>query len=306
MSKVSVIIPVFNGERYIGNAIRSVFKQSYSDFEIVVVDDGSTDQTAEIVQALGEKVVYRRQSNAGPIVARNLGVASSSGKFVAFLDHDDLWHPDKLEKQVSILDRHSDIGLVCSEVNNIDEEEKPIHRKTWGQRRKIKGDLVGDLHALLNRRFPVAVPSTWLIRRSLLERVGSFDATLPFGGYGELDFFAKLAEFSKICFMTTPLVEYRVRQSGITREKEAEMYANYILVLDKLWQRWKDQPDRRALLLGLYGRYWFKKGREYLKAGDFSSAARFLKTAIRFRPFYIRPWLSLFRLYLTKQIAHPG
>lgn len=303
MAQVSVIIPVFNGESYVRAAIESVWNQTYGDSEIVVVDDGSTDRTRDIVQSIGEKVIYKRQSNSGPIAARNLGIALSSGEYVAFLDHDDLWYSDKLEKQVSILESYPEVGLVCSEVDNIDEGGQPIIRKTWAQRRSIKRDLLGDLYALLNRRFPVAVPSTWLVRRRILEKVGNFDPTLPFGGYGEFDFFAKLAEDSKIYFMISPLVKYRVRQSGITKEKEAEMYANYLLVLDKLWQRWKNQPDLRALLLKLYGRYWFKKGREYLKQEDFGSARRFLETAVRFRPFYVRPWLSLLHLRVKKWSA---
>lgn len=295
MRKVSVVIPVFNGERFIKDAIDSVLNQTYEGFEIIVVDDGSTDRTGEILRAMGKKITYKYQSNTGPIAARNVGIESSSGEYIAFLDHDDLWYPDKLERQVAILDGHSTIGLVCSEVDNIDEDGNPLQKRTWAQRRRIKGDLVGNLQMLLKRKFPVAVPSTWLVRRNILEKVGRFDAGIPFGGYGELEFCAKIADESKIYFMTRPLIQYRVREGQITKEREVEMYGNYILVLDKLWQRWADEPERRALLLKLYGRYWFKKGRECLKKRDFRSANRFLITAVRFRPLYVRPWLSLLR-----------
>jgi len=303
MTKVSVVIPVFNGERFIRDAIESILRQTYRDFEIVVADDGSTDGTADIVRGLGEKIVYKRQNNTGPIAARNLGVANSSGDYVAFLDHDDLWYPDKLEKQVDILDRRADVGLVCSEVDNISEESQPIARKTGAHRRGIRDDLVGDLRALLERKFPVTVPSTWVVRRRLLEQAGGFDAGLPFGGYGELEFCARIAECSRIYFMMGATVQYRVREGGITKQKEAEMYANYILVLDKLWQRWQEHPDRRALLLKLYGRYWFKKGRERLMTRDYDAAACLLMNAVRFRPFYVRPWLSLVRLHVGRCLS---
>ena len=300
MPRVSVVIPVFNGERFIKEAICSVLSQTYQGFEIIVVDDGSTDRTREIVLAIGEKIVYKYQSNSGPSGARNLGISSGSSEYVAFLDHDDRWYPDKLERQVPILDRSPKIGLVCGEVHNVDEEGNLLEKRTWVQRRGIKNDLVGNVKTLLKRKFPVAVPSTMLVRRNLLEKVGRFDADIPFGGYGELEFCAKIAEYAQIYYMTKPLAQYRVRQGQITEQKQKELYANYILVLDKLWQRWKDAPDRRDLLLKLYGRYWFKRGRESLEKRDFNSAARFLITAVNFRPFYIRPWLLLLRLQLVR------
>lgn len=305
MPKVSVVIPVFNGERFIKDAIDSVLAQTFKDLEVIVADDGSTDGTQGVVQGIAGKVIYKRQANAGPVAARNLGVAHSSGEYVAFLDHDDLWYPDKLEKQVAILDRHADIGLTCSEVDNINEEGHSLAKKTWAERRGIRSELVGDLHALLNRKFPVTVPSTWLVRKSLVDQVGRFDATVPFGGYGELEFCARIAEHSRIYFTPESLVQYRVREGGITKQKEAEMYGNYILVLDSLWRRWQDRPDRRALLMKLYGRNWFKKGRESLEQGDFDSARRFLIAAVRIRPFYIRPWLALLRLLLQGCLRQP-
>ena len=303
MPKVSVIIAVFNGERFIRSAVESVLSQTYRDFEIVVADDGSTDRTGEIIRKLGHRIVYKRQTNAGPVAARNLGVASSSGEYVAFLDHDDLWCGDKLERQVGILDRSSDVGMVCSEVDNITEEGRPIRRKTWAQRRGIRGDLIGNFNALLRRSFPVTVPSTWVIRRALLDKLGHFDPDIPFGGYGELEFCARLAEYSLIYFVNASLVQYRVREGGITKQREAEMYANYVLVLDKLWQRWRDQPDRRGLLLRLYGRYWFKRGREKLRAGDYDAAAKLLASAVCFRPFYLRPRLWLLGLQVRRCFA---
>ncbi len=303
MRKVNVIIPVYNGERFIKEAVDSVLSQTFEDFEMIVVDDGSTDQTKEIINEVYKNIIYKYQLNAGPSAARNMGIASGSSEYVAFLDHDDRWYPEKLAKQVAILDNDSTVGLVCGEVNNINEDGNLIKKKTWAERRRIKSDLLGNVQSLLRRKFPVAVPSTMLVRRHLLEKVGRFDDKIPFGGYGELEFCAKIADYSKIYFMIQPLVEYRIRHGQITSEKESELYANYVLVLDKLWQRWRDEPEKRALLLKLYARYWFKRGRERLKESDFDSAARFLVGALRFRPLYIRPWLSLLRLQVKKRLS---
>ena len=97
-SLISCIVPVYNGERYLGEALDSILAQTYRPLEIIVVDDGSTDGTAEVVAIYGDQVRYLKQVNGGPAATRNLGLSSSNGEFVAFLDQDDLCHPEKLER----------------------------------------------------------------------------------------------------------------------------------------------------------------------------------------------------------------
>jgi glycosyltransferase involved in cell wall biosynthesis len=116
---VSVVIPAFNAARYLGEALDSVFGQTLTDLELVVVDDGSTDETPQVVQGYGSRVRYVRQPNAGVASARNRGVAESSGRYVAFLDADDVWLPGKLERQLEALAArpsarvcHSDFDLM--------------------------------------------------------------------------------------------------------------------------------------------------------------------------------------------------
>lgn len=103
---ISAIIPVFNRERYIGDAIDSVLRQTYPALEIIVVDDGSTDRTAEIVKSYGNRVRYVHRPNGGPAAARNQGLALARGEWIAFLDSDDLWTENKLETQVSYMQAH--------------------------------------------------------------------------------------------------------------------------------------------------------------------------------------------------------
>jgi glycosyltransferase involved in cell wall biosynthesis len=111
---VSALIPTYNAGHLVVRAIESVLAQSSPASEIVVVDDGSTDDTAERVAAFGESVRYVAQPNAGASAARNLGIASSRGEFVAFLDADDVWHPRKLEAQLEALARHPDLGMLSA------------------------------------------------------------------------------------------------------------------------------------------------------------------------------------------------
>ena len=109
---VSAIIPVFNGERYLAHALESILAQTYRPLEILVVDDGSTDRSAEVAHRFGPAIRYIYQANAGAGAARNRGIALSTGDFVAFLDQDDLWAPDKLACQMDVLRADAPVGMV--------------------------------------------------------------------------------------------------------------------------------------------------------------------------------------------------
>ena len=115
---ISCIVPVFNGERYLGKALESILKQTYQPLEIIVVNDGSTDGTAAVAARYGDQIHYVRQNNAGAPTARNLGLSVARGEFVAFLDSDDLWHPEKLERQMARFDACPQIDLCVTYVQN--------------------------------------------------------------------------------------------------------------------------------------------------------------------------------------------
>ncbi|HEV8342726.1 MAG TPA: glycosyltransferase [Candidatus Binatia bacterium] len=305
MPKVSVIIPVLNGERFVRDAIESVLSQTFQDFEIIVVDDGSTDRTGEVVKTFGSKVIYKYQANAGADKAYNEGIAIGSGESFAFLDHDDRWYPDKLATQVALLDLHSHVGLTYSEVDDVDEGGRPIRKRTWAERRGVHHDLVGDFRAVLKRKFPVAVPSAMMIRREILEKIGGFDCNLPAaGGYGDVEMCVLAGEISRLYFMVRPLAQYRVHKWQMTHQRRDEMYVNYIAFLDRLWNRWKDSPDKRALLLPHYGRYWSKLGREELEKRDWMAASKHLWVSLRYRPTYPRTWLALVKLQFKRLVSH--
>jgi glycosyltransferase involved in cell wall biosynthesis len=158
---VSVVIPAWNAERFIAQAIGSVLDQTAPPGEIVVVDDGSTDATAAIAGSIGALVRVVRRPHEGPGATRNAGVAASSGRYLAFLDADDLWLPPKLERQLAVLETQPSIDAVCchmDEFANVDDAPP------------------GELRA---PRSNVAAPlsSTTIFRRELVERIGGFPAT---------------------------------------------------------------------------------------------------------------------------------
>ena len=160
---VSVIIPVYNGERFLSAALDSVFAQDYRPMEVIVVDDGSTDHTAEIVSNYTE-VRYLHQANQGPGAARNTGIAVAHGEFVAFLDADDIWLPKKLNTQMGYLLEHPQVGYVIARMHFILETgiEWPAH---WDREHFLQDP-------------PIFLPSALLVRKVILEQVGMFDQQL--------------------------------------------------------------------------------------------------------------------------------
>jgi glycosyltransferase involved in cell wall biosynthesis len=301
MPKVSAIIPVFNGEQFVRDAITSILEQSVKDVEIIVIDDGSTDGTRPIVQSFGDRVSYQHQENAGADRAYNRGISMATGEFVAFLDHDDRWYPQKLATQLEILGKHAEVGLTYSEVDLIDADGSPVHKKTWADRNGVRNDRIGDAEAILKRRFPVSVPSAMLFRRSVLIEIGGLDVTLPrSGGHVDGKLCILAGEVSKVYFSLKPLVQYRVHKEQMTHLKRQMIHQSRIYLLDSLWARWRDKPEYRALLLPLYGRYWSKEARRAFKENDLEVAHRYLKASLSYRPTNFRTWLWAVRVEMRR------
>lgn len=124
---VSVVIPTYNREKIVGAAIDSVLRQTHSPVEVIVVDDGSSDRTREIVEAYGDPVRYVYQRNSGVATARNTGLRLARGEFIALLDSDDEWFPWKLEAQVAVLDRYPDVGMVWTDMTAVNEAGAKLH-----------------------------------------------------------------------------------------------------------------------------------------------------------------------------------
>ncbi|HHP7230393.1 MAG TPA: glycosyltransferase family 2 protein [Xenococcaceae cyanobacterium] len=168
---VSVIIPAYNGALYIAAAIESVLAQNYHDYEIIVVDDGSTDNTKAIVTSYGDRINYLHQENQGVAQARNLGLEAANSKYIAFLDQDDFFLPHKLSEQVATLEQDASIGLVNSGWDIVNSQGKKLAAvEPWHNLPQL------DLASLIIWK-PVFL-GAMLFRRSWLDRCGNFDSTL--------------------------------------------------------------------------------------------------------------------------------
>ncbi len=224
-SKVSVIIPVYNSEKFISETINSVLSQTFTDYEIVVIDDGSIDKTREIIDEFIQKYLgkirYIYQENQGVSVARNNGILNSSGEYIAFLDHDDLWLPAKLLCQVEYMDNHSEIAFSFTETKVINEAGEEYAQWRHENTRNTFFELCqGDyIHAL-----------TVMVRREALAKVGLFDPDLLVAQ--DYDLWLRLARNFSSGIIKTPLAKYRIHQSNLSRNLDGSLQ-NHLAIFNK-------------------------------------------------------------------------
>ncbi len=196
---VSVIIPTYNRGWTIKEAIDSVLEQDFSDYELIVVDDGSTDNTADILQSYGNTIIVIHQSNKGVSAARNRGIGASAGRLIAFLDSDDIWLPQKLSRQVEFFNNHPDALINQTEEqwirNGVRVNPKKRHHKFSGMifERSLELCLVS--------------PSAVMLRRQLFETVGLFDESLP--ACEDYDLWLRVSCRYPVYLIDTPLIVKR-------------------------------------------------------------------------------------------------
>jgi glycosyltransferase involved in cell wall biosynthesis len=221
--KVSVIIPVYNCERYLAQAIESVLAQTFQDFEMFVVDDGSSDHSPEIIQRYVEeypkKITYLehpKHSNCGVSASRNLGIQHAVGQYIAFLDSDDLWLSEKLQLQVHVLDTYQDVGFTYCPIAVVDEKMNPTKEmcgtSTYGS--GVPNEVRNIFEQLFSQEIVFQFCSTSLIRKHIFREVGLFDEDLGFGEDRVLS--TKITYFYPVFFLPQPLVKYRVHASNVT------------------------------------------------------------------------------------------
>lgn len=197
---VSIIIPVFNGGKYIRAAIESIFAQNYTPYEIIVVDDGSTDETPDVICEY-PGIRYFQQENDGPAAARNTGISATNGSIIAFLDADDIWHPNKLSSQILMLLQNPGLGYVLCRMHVFCEPGETLP------------SILNEEH--YSKAPTACIPSALVVRRSVLEMVGLFNPLLRTAE--DADWFARAKDMnipSKTLDMV--LLEKRLHQNNIS------------------------------------------------------------------------------------------
>ncbi len=211
MPRVSVVIPTHNREKWVSKAINSVLAQTFTDLEIIVVDDGSTDRTRQVVENYGVRVRYVFQANAGVSAARNRGILESRGEWVAFLDSDDEWLPEKLEIQMGLVDRHPRLVMVASNVE-IDDGVNKIN--LFDIRERLFQDetelvIENPLLTVCKINF---FPTSFIVRKSVLSQAGLFDTTLSYSE--DRDLACRVAVLGPLGVLAQPLARIISRGAG--------------------------------------------------------------------------------------------
>jgi glycosyltransferase involved in cell wall biosynthesis len=254
--KVSVVIPLYNARDVIAQTIGSVLAQTWKNYEIIVVDDGSEDGSGDIVRIFGKSVCYIRHENTGVAGARNRGIAQSKGQYIALLDHDDLWNPTKLEKQVAILEERPEVGMVITDVMHIDQNGNPIGKAGSGYNPK-------DRFSRLFVKGYTPTPSSAMIRRSVFDQVGQFDEAFHSAGLDDHELWPRIAHICEICNIAEPLTCHRL---GANKPPEIALDHRRLLV-SRLLERFGHNGPKRRYVQQEQARYFCDLGKHLLKMG---------------------------------------
>ena len=285
MTTVSVVLPTYNRAFSTSRAINSVLDQTNEDFELIVVDDNSDDNTKEVVSKYGNKIKYiRHETNRGASAARNTGIEESKGDYIAFIDSDDEWHPEKLERQVSVFSRASSkVGVVYTGFYKQFSEKREL-----GKVPTKRGDI---FEAQLMKDW-VNPTSTVMVRSECFERVGGFNNGLP--ARQDYELWIRLSRHYHFDYIQEPLVTMHVDSNNrITDDIDARMEA-HSRVLESIRSDIRSLPwhKRRRVLSMQY----FTLGRHLQKHREFTSALTTLGRSIQHNPLN---WKAYGALMLT-------
>ena len=265
---VSIIIPDYNHAQYVGDAICSVLNQDYQDFEIIVVDDGSTDNSRDVITEFGEQVRYIWQENQGLSAARNTGIKSAKGSVIGVLDADDMYEPAFLTTMISALRENPDAdGIYCG-YQFVDQLNNPLPQK---EARSIPSDKL--YHAMLDGNF--LVPESMLVNRYCYDKVGPFDESLQ--ACEDWDMWLRITRNYKIICTTKILTRHRII-SGSMSTDPVRMLNNRLAVLTKhVGEEPDDRDEEVRVQRRAFGRAYLGSCVEYLQYGDNDHACECFK-----------------------------
>ncbi|MGH7781268.1 MAG: glycosyltransferase family A protein [Candidatus Binataceae bacterium] len=293
--RVSVVVPVYNGAATIAAALDSILGQSFTDFEIVAIDDGSTDDSIKVLERYAPRVRVLTQKNSGPSAARNLGVRNSSGQYLAFLDADDMWRTGFLERTVAALDKEPASVLVYTDLELADSTGVAMGAYLIGKRG------VPTVQDMLERMWPI-LPSSVMMRRDAFERAGGFPEELT--SFEDVYFWLLAREQGSFSYIDEPLVMWRFALFPAPLKPAGGQEAAG-RIFDRMLQRRYGvrglahvAARRRAprSILGYIGLH-------ALRSGNQLAARRAFAAALRTDPWRLKSYLRYARTFLPPTIA---
>jgi glycosyltransferase involved in cell wall biosynthesis len=282
---VSVVVPAHNAGRFLGAALRSAAAQTSPPLELIVVDDGSTDGTERVVREAAATFPVRslRQDRQGAGVARNRGVSVARGEWIAFLDADDLWYPDKLAVQLDCLAAGAPIEFIYSDLDLVDEAGSLLRRDWLSAESARKPNSWRRLITLIVGDRPFPFPTTVLMKKDLIERAGGFAPVFQGKYHEDVEFFARVARIAPLHFLPRALAQRRrhLAQSAESAELDRK---NWLICLNRLRQIWRDEPRKQAALAWYFSKHHGDEGKRKLRTGDYRGARQACRLAFTYRP----------------------
>jgi glycosyltransferase involved in cell wall biosynthesis len=296
---VSVVIPTYNAARFLVDAIDSVLAQTYQPLEVLVVDDGSTDDTARVLEPYGGRIRYIRQTNGGPAKARNRGIREAKGELIAFLDADDQWLPEKLSKQWACHRAHPDAALSHTDLYRV---LQPAGERTY--RHDGRERFAGNCYLEFFRNNGVT-PSTVLLTRACLETVGLFDEKIRAASTEDWELWIRIARRYPLAYLNEPLTLYRVHPTSgsqnLLRMVENTYYtlAKSLQADPALWETLGRKQFRRRLHELAFG-----AGYGNADAREMSRARYYFGAALAFDPLRLKAWAFWASTFLPAGLRH--
>lgn len=285
--KLSVIIASHNHQDYIAQALDSVERQTFQDFEIIVIDDGSTDGTVEVARSLASRAKIFTQENRGVVAARNRGLSLAKGQYVCFVDSDDLILPDRFQRQIDTLDADPELGMVFADALIVDSNGKQI-----GKFSDVYPVVRGDVAEMLALHYCFTPMITVMVRAEVLEKTGPFERPGPISDYMK---WIEVAHLSKVCYDPEPLGCWRRHQHSTS--KKANKVKSYAKTRTALKMILRKHPRLRAQLgkrmERRYSRSYFLTAFWLAAEGNISRARKYYCKAVKVCPTSFENWVAL-------------
>jgi glycosyltransferase involved in cell wall biosynthesis len=284
----SVVIPTYNCDEYLERALKSVFSQTYQDFEVIVVDNSSTDNTQNVLGSFPQdKLKVITVNNRGIIAySRNEGIKKAKGEWVAFLDSDDVWQSEKLEKVKNAIDENQGFILICHDEWCV-MNGKNKNRLSYGP----SGD---DMYDRLLFKINCLSTSAVCVKKDILIKTGGFSERNDFVTAEDYEYWIRLSQVGEFYFIKEVLGEYHIH--GKNTVSNVKVHNNAVIAIKKyhydLWL--KIFPHKYKKVKRGFGKMWTEVASGYMKAGEYDDASKYALKAIAFTPFYWKVWVVLF------------
>ncbi len=289
---ISIVITCYNYANYVADAIFSALGQTYEKFEIIIVNDGSTDDSHDVISEFlpHPRIKYIKQENAGQANAKNTGIRKAKGDFIAFLDADDMWEPDKLEKQVRLF-TNPNIGVVYSRARYIDGNGNPLDFKLQNKYLQPRSGKVTEW--LLFDNF---VPfSSAVVRRECFEKVGLFDEALKMGI--DWDLWLRISIHYEFDYIDEPFLIYRVGHAGQMSKNIDIRQSCSDEIYKKLFEHNGYEISDSLITSAFY--YTYCSRGYYWRYRDNKKALYYYLKALKLKPFYLGPYKGVLFLFIN-------